>query len=56
MALDAQHSLVADRGLLVGTGEEATTAFTDFGVDNLIELVRIYKADPDLLRRYPPRE
>ena len=41
---------------VLGPGEEATTAFTDFGVDNLTELVRIYKADPDLLRRYPPRE
>jgi hypothetical protein len=41
---------------VLGPGEEATTAFTDFGVDHLTELVKIYKADPDLLRRYPPSE
>jgi hypothetical protein len=41
---------------VLGPGEEAITAFTDFGVDNLTELVKIYKANPDLLRRYTPRE
>ena len=41
---------------VLGPSEEAITAFTDFGVDNLTELVKIYKADPDLLRRYAPRE
>jgi len=35
--------------------KSATTAFTDFGVDNITELVKIYKADPDLLWRYPPK-
>jgi hypothetical protein len=44
------------RLIVLGPGEEAITAFTDFGVDNLTELVKIYKADPDLLRRYTPRE
>ena len=35
--------------------DEAITAFTCFGVDNLTELVEMYKADPDLLRltRHP---
>ena len=33
---------------VLGPGEEAITAFTRFGVDNLTELVKIYKADPDL--------
>ena len=28
-----------------GIGEEAVTAFTDLGVENLAEIVRIYKAD-----------
>jgi hypothetical protein len=37
-----------------GPGDETTTAFTRFGVDNLAELVEIYKANPDLLRRYTP--
>ena len=41
---------------VLGPGEEAITAFTDFGIDNLAELVKIYKSDPGLLRRYTPSE
>jgi hypothetical protein len=41
---------------VLGPGEETTTAFTRFGVDNLAELVKIYKADPGLLRRFTPTE
>ena len=41
---------------VLGPGEEAITAFTQFGVDNLAELVKIYKADPGLLRRYTSPE
>jgi len=26
--------------------------FTDFGIENLIELVRFYKENPELLRRW----
>jgi len=37
--------------LLVGIGEEAVQAFTDFGIENLIELVRFHKQNPQLLRR-----
>ena len=44
------------RLIVLGPGEEAITAFTPFGVDNLTELVKMYKTDPDLLRRYPPPE
>ena len=36
---------------VLGLGEESTTAFTRFGIDNLAELVQIYKADPSLLPR-----
>jgi len=36
-----------------GTGEESITAFTDLGVENLAQLVEIYKADPGLMARYP---
>jgi hypothetical protein len=36
-----------------GTGEETITAFTDLGVENLAQLVKIYKADPGLMARYP---
>jgi hypothetical protein len=38
---------------VLGPGEETITAFTDYGVDNLTELVKIYKADPNLMARYP---
>jgi hypothetical protein len=33
--------------------EDGTTAFTRFGIDNLTELVQIYKANPNLLPRPP---
>jgi hypothetical protein len=36
-----------------GTGEETITAFTDLGVENLAQLVKIYKADLGLMARYP---
>jgi hypothetical protein len=41
---------------VLGPGEEAITAFTQSGVDNLIELVDMLKANPILLRRYTPPE
>ena len=41
---------------ILGPGEEATTAFTQVGVENLAELVKMIKADPDMLRRYTPHE
>jgi hypothetical protein len=34
-----------------GIGEDGIMAFTDFGIDNLKELVAMNKADPDLLKR-----
>jgi len=37
-------------------GEDAITAFTRSGVDNLIELVEMHKANPNLLHRYTPPE
>ena len=36
-----------------GTGEETITAFTDLGVENLKQIVEIYKASPNLMARYP---
>src|ERR1035437_5767143 len=41
---------------VLGPGEEAITAFTRSGVDNLIELVEMHKATPNLLPRYMPPE
>jgi len=34
-----------------GLGEDVVMAFTDFGIESLIELIKIYKEDPTLLRR-----
>lgn len=43
---------IEDRVIWVyGVEEDGVQAFTDFGVENLIELVRFYKENPDLLRR-----
>lgn len=36
-----------------GVGEHGVKAFTDFGSENLIELIRFYKENPELLRRRP---
>jgi hypothetical protein len=41
---------------VLGLGEESTTAFTRFGIENLAELVQIYKTNPSLLPRPKPRE
>ena len=34
-----------------GVGEDGVQAFTDFGIENLIELISFYKENPGLLRR-----
>jgi hypothetical protein len=36
---------------ILGRNDEHTVAFTDFGIENLIELVRIHKAYPSSLAR-----
>ena len=37
-----------------GIGEGSVQTFTDFGIENLIELVRIYKENPTWLKRSSP--
>ena len=34
-----------------GVGDDGVMAFTDFGIETLVELVKIYKDDPTLLKR-----
>ena len=41
------------RLIVWGTDEQTITAFTELGVENLAQIVEIYKADPDLMTRYP---
>jgi hypothetical protein len=50
---DVASEMDAEDGLIwvYGTGEDGVMAFTDFGINTLIELIRIYKDDPTLLRR-----
>ena len=38
-----------------GVGEDGVLAFTDFGSESLIELIKMHKDDPTLLKRYDPR-
>lgn len=33
-------------------GDEGVMAFTDVGIENLMELIRIHKEDPEVLRRW----
>jgi hypothetical protein len=35
-----------------GIDDEGTTAFTDFGIENLKDLIKIHKADPAIMERY----
>ena len=34
-----------------GITDDGVMAFTDFGIENLIELIKMHKEDPTLLRR-----
>jgi hypothetical protein len=34
-----------------GVGDEGVMAFTDFGIENLVELIQMHKDDPSLLHR-----
>ena len=34
-----------------GVGEEGVMAFTDFGIESLVELIKMHKDDPSLLKR-----
>jgi hypothetical protein len=35
-----------------GIGDDGVMAFTDFGIENLMELIRIHKENPELLKRW----
>ena len=45
--MDVEDGVIWIRGL----GEDAIMAFTDFGIETLIELIKIHKDDPTLLKR-----
>ena len=51
--LDVANEMEVEDGVIwvYGVGDDGALAFTDFGIENLIELVRFYKQNPRLLRR-----
>jgi hypothetical protein len=50
---DVANEMEIEDGVIwvYGFGEDGIRAFTDFGIENLIELIRLYKENPGLLRR-----
>lgn len=50
---DVSNEMEIEDGVIwvYGVGEDGVLAFTDFGIENLVELVRVYKQHPELLRR-----
>jgi hypothetical protein len=45
--MDTEDGVIWIRGL----GEDVVMAFTDFGIETLVELIKIYKNDPTLLKQ-----
>ena len=39
-----------------GVGEDGILVFTDFGIESLIELIKMHKEDPTLLKRWDRSE
>jgi hypothetical protein len=48
---DVANEMDQEDGQIWVYGVGDVMAFTDFGIETLIDLVKIYKADPDLLKR-----
>lgn len=50
---DVANEMEIEDGVIwvYGIGKDGIQAFTDFGIENLIELIRTYKENPGLLRR-----
>jgi hypothetical protein len=50
---DVANEMDAEDGLIwvCGAGQDGVMAFTDFGIEMLIELIRIYKDNPTQLSR-----
>jgi hypothetical protein len=50
---DVANEMDAEDGLIwvYGVGEDGVMAFTDFGIETLMELIRMHKENPKLLSR-----
>ena len=55
---DVANEMEIEDGIIwvYGVGEDGTLAFTDFGIENLIELIKMHKDDPALLKRWHRQE
>lgn len=53
---DVANEMDAEDGAIwvYGVGEDGVQAFTDVGIENLIELVLMYKENPEWLKRWQP--
>jgi hypothetical protein len=54
---DVANEMEIEDGVIwvYGVGEDGVLAFTDFGIESLIELIKMYKDNPTLLKRYDPQ-
>ena len=50
---DVANEMDAEDGIIwvYGVGEDGVMAFTDFGIETLMELIRMHKENPKLLSR-----
>jgi hypothetical protein len=50
---DVANQMEIEDGVIwvYGVGEDGVMAFTDFGIENLIDLIKMYKEDLTLLKR-----
>jgi hypothetical protein len=50
---DVANTMDVEDGIIwvYGVSDDGVLAFTDFGIDNLIDLIKIHKDDPTLLKR-----
>jgi hypothetical protein len=47
MEMDAEDGVI----WVYGLGDEQLMAFTNFGIETLVDLIKIHKDDPTLLKR-----
>jgi hypothetical protein len=50
---DVANEMEIEDGVIwvYGFGDDGILAFTDFGIDNLRDLIKVHKDNPDLLKR-----
>ena len=51
---DVANEMEIEDGVIwvYGVGEDGVLAFTDFGIENLIDLIKIHKENPSLLKSW----